>query len=398
MIRMFVLVLSILPVLGTDNRVDNDGASPAARMRFEIDLRFGNADDDHFLWTDPNTNIAIDETGRIYVADIGESRILRFTPDGSFDEVIARKGPGPGELVSLSSFQILADGSGVAIEDLRMAVPRFHLFDAAMAYIRTITPEGTYKYHTGVRFAPDGKHFAASTKSFDMERGNERTNTALFTVDSKPVRIFSESSLNMQMHRFREPAYLASYLGDSLAEAYQPRGVYCFDATGRMYVASTTEYAIDIWDPSLERVERVVTCSAKPKVNTPELARGDLDLIADRFRGFQAISDIMTDNFLDRIVADTEISPARPFVWGLIPTPSGGFLVIHTLDSRTGAQRAHAFDATGELTAHAALPDWAFLNRGQVPRMIFRDDHAYTVLTDEYGENRVVRYRVTYEE
>ena len=57
------------------------------------------------------SGIALDDSGRVYVADFQEPRIVVFGPDGRHLATIGRKGQGPGEFTAPTGPVIAADGS-----------------------------------------------------------------------------------------------------------------------------------------------------------------------------------------------------------------------------------------------------------------------------------------------
>lgn len=76
--------------------------SPTNQIHFQRDQTYGNAGDVFIgrLW-----DVAIDHSGRVYIADSQELNIKVFDSDGRFLATIGRRGQGPGEFQEISSIQ-----------------------------------------------------------------------------------------------------------------------------------------------------------------------------------------------------------------------------------------------------------------------------------------------------
>ncbi len=357
------------------------------------DLRFGaDEDEDAYIWSEPETGVAVGQDGHIYVVDKGESRILEFDGQGQFIREVAHKGQGPGELQSLGSLHFLNDGSAVAVEALIMAVPRFHFFDKDMKYKETKTPLGAEKYHSQVVFSPTGKFFASRFLSFS-EEGKRFDKVGLFDHDLNLVRLVGEREQSMQMRRLSEPAYLSQYLAESLVGAFKSTGILAFGSDGKLYEAQSDAYEVKVWDPSLKKQLLVVKKNYKPIPNKPSQVRGVLDAIADGYRPFSRMHAIMTDDFLQKVVDTTEVPPAKNPIVGIVPMPNDFFLVVHDLNTVTGEQTADIFNEKGRFLGQVSTSRWSLLNQKAAARMVFTKTHAYTIETDEEGDNRVVRFK-----
>ena len=389
------MFLVLLCVLGFEEIANGMQPKQIKNLTFTETLRFGSAanDDDAYLWAGADTNLAVDKAGNIYVADTDEARIIMFDQNGKLVRILAGKGQGPGELVSLQSFHILSDGRGIAQERLQMRAPNTHLFDQSLAFQRRIAPDGEVKFLSWAMPAPKGDALLVQYLTFNETFTKQQRHVALLDMDYKQLHAYSLEEQDMQMRRMREPAYFKDFLAESLQHEFEPRAVVNFDARGRIYWAISTEYKVNIQEVGSDTPLRVVTREYKPFPNKPGHARAMLDRIADRYRGIQVLADILTPSFLEMVVSKAELPPAHKPVYGIIPMDKG-FLVVHAIDFESGAQTADIFGETGQYQGSVTLPDWAFLAPDGYPRMLFRNGFAYTVLTDEEGENSVVRYAV----
>lgn len=93
----------------------------------EENLRIGSEKGAEFLWTTVGTTVQTDKKGFMYVCDPKEKRITVINSDGDFVRHIGRPGQGPGEFQTLSSFQVLNDGRGVAFQALGPKIGRAHV-------------------------------------------------------------------------------------------------------------------------------------------------------------------------------------------------------------------------------------------------------------------------------
>lgn len=69
------------------------------------------SDDDEYILTRP-IQFRIDGGGNIYILDIGEKRIMVYSPEGEFVRQIGREGEGPGEIMG-GIVQLAIDGNDV---------------------------------------------------------------------------------------------------------------------------------------------------------------------------------------------------------------------------------------------------------------------------------------------
>lgn len=395
MLRFLMLLLAV-PGWAADVVTNNKSAGKT--LVFTEELRFGaDEDEDAFLWPGATTNIAVDQAGNIYIADVSEKRILQFDAAGAFVKIIAAEGPGPGELKSLASVQFLADGRLVAPEEVQMAVPRLHYFKADLSFDRVVTPpQGTPQFHRQLLLSPQGDRYSSFYMGFDFQAGKQSMTAAVLNAsDNQVIKEFSSFTQGMQMQRLGEPDYLADYLAENLSNTFKGRGVFNFDQKGRLYAAMSNEYKIHIYGETLDKPIKTVTRTYKPKLFKEEQVMGVMEQIADRFRSFPNMGSIMTDAFLQKVVDKTEIPPVAPPVNGIIPMEDGGFLVVHFSDTLTGEQLADIFDAKGTYLGETTLPGWSFIDKELFPRMLFRAGKAYTVETDDLGDNRAVVYSYT---
>ncbi len=108
--------------------------APKGAVSFERVTSFGDTEDFYFGRLG---DIAVDDEGRIYLADSREGFIHIFQGDGSYIRSAGSKGGGPGEFQTINSIDI--DGSYLYVMDLiQRRLTAFRLDDFSLAF--TLTP------------------------------------------------------------------------------------------------------------------------------------------------------------------------------------------------------------------------------------------------------------------
>ena len=373
-----------------------NGRTPSGKaqtMTFTEDLRFGAVEEeDHYLWSLQTTDLAVDAKGHIFVADPKENKIIEFDDKGAFVRYVANPGQGPGELTALNSFQILADGRAIVLEVQPMAMPKVQIFTSELVYERTITPSFA-NFPTGGVFSPDGKHFAGYYAGVDM--GAQKLFTYSGIMNDK-LEIVKEVTKNEQTANFQamsDPSVLADFIGDLINNAFKGVGMFTYDSEGNLYSAISTQYEITQWNATMDTPQRVISRDYKPYPNSEEEILAIAENITEAFRQNPFMRDIVTDDFIARIVNKLDLPPAKAPINALFVTPEGHLLVLHNTRLKTGDQILDIFNKEGQFIGQTAMDNWAFSGFAPTPRMIFKNGFAYTLETDEEGENQVVRYR-----
>jgi hypothetical protein len=389
---LFLLVAALAP--GADEI--KNGKTPrgkAQTMTFTEDLRFGSEDgDDNYLWALQTTDLAVDAKGHIYVADTKENRILEFDAKGIFVREIAKKGQGPGELSALNSFQILKDGRAVILEVQPMAMPKVQFLDTNLVYERTLNPSFS-KFPTGGVFSPDGTRFAGYYAGVDMAANKLVTYSGIMDQNLEILKEVTRNEQTVNFQQMGDPTVLANFIGDLINNAYKGSGIFAYDAQGNLYTAISNQYEITRWNSDLTTPQAVISRDYKPYPNTKEEILALADNLTQAFRQNPFMRDIVTDDFIERVINRLDLPPAKHPVNALFLTPEGHMLVLHNTRLATGEQICDIFDKEGHFIGQVEMDHWAFAGFNPTPRMIFKNGFAYTLETDEDGENQVVRYR-----
>jgi len=106
-------------------------------IRIELVQTIGDIDtlDENLAFNTPS-DIALDDTGNLYILDAGNCRIQKFDPEGKFLASFGREGQGPGEFQSPASLDIDADGN-LIVADRRSR--KIQIFSNEGSLIKTIT-------------------------------------------------------------------------------------------------------------------------------------------------------------------------------------------------------------------------------------------------------------------
>lgn len=142
---------------------------------------------------DMPTDMAVAADGTIYVADgYGNSRIVRFAPDGRYLGEWGRKGRGPGEFDTPHSVVIGPDGL-VYVSDRHNH--RFQVFQADGTYVREIHGLGAAQC---LAFAPDGTPWTTTYRDVVELIAQDSLGGRLFELEPETFAI--RRSLDVNAH------------------------------------------------------------------------------------------------------------------------------------------------------------------------------------------------------
>lgn len=157
------------------------------------DLTFGtDEDEDAYIWASASTSITADHKGHIFIGDGASKRVLEFDEKGGYLRTVMGPGQGPGELVNLLDFKVLTSGAATSIERVGQGITaRMQHFDPNMKYSRSQSGSLILE---GPVLSPQGDRFAAFYVSHDRKSGLTHYQTALFSSDFKPIKIFTDKT------------------------------------------------------------------------------------------------------------------------------------------------------------------------------------------------------------
>ena len=362
------------------------------------ELVFGAEDDDETLWGSASTMVDVDARGVIYVCDTMERRVLAFDQEGKFLRLIARAGEGPGELLEPVAFRIFEDGSAGTVEKAGGGIMvRQQRFDTSM----------TYKSETEAHMimeapvlSPLGDRLTAFFVEHDRKAKVTRYRTALLDADLQVLRMFSDHSGPLpDRSKLMSGAYWSKRLADNLARSYKGYGVFNFDQQGRLYSAGTAEYKITRWDKTGQKAEQTFERKYKPIAFNDDQLDAYVESLLEQIMEDPDLAELITPAIIEKAVRDSQPPAAKNPVFGMVVMEDGHLLVVHNVDLIDRTNTADIFGSDGTYKGQIQLPDFALLRPFAglyLPRMIFRGGKAYTVQTDEDGDNRVIRYGVSW--
>lgn len=362
---------------------------------FTEDLTFGGTDEEWMLWVDSRTKIVPDTRGYMYVTDPKENVLLEFDPDGKFVRVAAKKGQGPGELQGIRSFTILDNNEGVMLDGPPISVPKIKIFDESRKVIKEDFLRA-FGFPAVFWPSPDGKLAGSIYNQLSQSDNKIITQTGIINQNLEVVKVVRESKQNrIDPSRAREGAYWSQFLAELLNSLFEGFGVIAFAHDNHVYTAVSNTYEITKWRPDLSEKVLVVKRQYKPIPNNEGHIDAIVDIMSESFSGVPFMQEVLTRPVLQKAVSLAEPPPAKNPVFGIIPMEDGGFLVVHDVDLGTGHNLADIYSAEGQFLGQTSMEGFGFMGVDGgyfIPRMIFRNGFAYTILTDEYGENRAVRY------
>ena len=385
-------------ILAGTPEVINPPTHKGVILNFIEDLSFGaDEDNDKTSWSMASTSISVDDRGHMFIVDTGENRVLEFDVKGSYISTVISEGIGPGEAQGLREFQILADGSAMAME-LVATTAKLHRFDRKMAFVSRHEDQLILERAS---ISPNGKHLAGFFVAFDPASQTTHYRTALLDTSFKVVHGFSLGKGPLpDRSRLADPSYWANRIGENIKRAAVGMGVFCFDGKGRLYSAPSHSYEVTRWSADNKQPELVVKRKYKP------ILRGDAeteamvenltaDISSDPF-----LSNVITPSVIDRAVTIADLPPNKNPIFGMLVLEDGHLLVIHDVNLISGESTADIFSPKGIYIGQIKRPNYAFLRRQDglfMSRMVFKGGFAYTVETDEMGDNRAKRYRLEWQ-
>lgn len=220
--------------------------------------------------------IAVDRSGRVYVADWGAHVVQVFDSDGSPVRTIGKPGQGNGELFRPSDVAIAPDGNvWVADRDN----DRMSIFTPEGAEAGVFKAGSSLHYPTGISFNSSGDFVI-----MDYEKGYELTRVRFFSADRK---LLHEQTLG----------------GDGRTTAHGFQGVAMLpDGRAILTLPYEREYALAAWDASGARQDLAPRGRELQQFDLPRAVAWDPHLIAVVDAGNRRVLLLDTEDH-DRVIA-----------------------------------------------------------------------------------------------
>lgn len=142
---------------------------PSGQIQIQREQTFGSTEDE---FIGRLSDVAIDNSGRVYIADSQEFNINVFNPDGQFLTTIGRRGQGPGEFQELSDLQIVDN--------------RLFVFDRNRQMVQIFSTD-SQSYLSGITVAENRNSFDDVRDAF--------LNKLYVRSDSTFLNVFSKSRM-----------------------------------------------------------------------------------------------------------------------------------------------------------------------------------------------------------
>ena len=394
MISILSLLVALLPTADgvTVQTNGNKPKGPTLHLEFTEDLRFGDdeSQDDALFWTQATTTIAVNRQGHMFVCDPRANRIYRFNERGESLGSLGGKGEGPGEFIALVSFQILADGRGLAFEVAPGILPRLSFFDADMNFIERKQTVVVGLVPTAVNFSPDGAFAAAEYVKMDMAGGLMTTNSGLLAPDFSVLKESSSHAQEFKPMMFQDPLYLKKFIADHLRNTFKARAAYGFDRHGNLYAASSDRYQVTRWKGAMQREQLVFEKTYQPVAYAPSRQEHLIEYSTDQWRKAPGLGQMITDRFIAEAVEMAELPLVQHPVQAILVTARDQIIVV--TDNNGQLQKGDVFNDKGVLLGSVELDNQALLTPSGLPKMIFYGDHAYTIEVNNDQNVQAVRY------
>ncbi|MBN1938425.1 MAG: NHL repeat-containing protein [Candidatus Aminicenantes bacterium] len=170
-------------------------------------------------------DLCLDSEGNIYITESGNSRVLKYSPEGALLTSFGRHGQGPGE------FQIMG---GVAVDD----EGRLYITDRTTNRLKVLSPEGEELANLslgnitgGIERLPSGEFLVSKALSYDA--GSIPGLVRVMDGTGATVRSMGRQELRDDYDEYR----------------YFNRTAFAVDRQGRVYLAFSTRNKIERYDP-----------------------------------------------------------------------------------------------------------------------------------------------------
>lgn len=297
-------------------------------------------------------SLAVADDGRVHVLDQQHRRIRIFDTDGTFVREIGSSGEGPGELSGYTIAVLVDPGDTIWVADLGNArFARYTPDGAPAGDVPMVVPGGAVPS----RFAmlDDGRILEMARALPSPERPEQRDDLLLVLGRDGAVRD--------TLHRMNGGASIR-FRGDvAVLSAYAPEPVWAVAPDGTLYTGRSDDYRIEVREAG--RLVRVIERAHERQPVTGSDQRAFLRLLR-RTLTDQGV-DPMT---VERMASGMSFAETYPVFAHFLPGPDGTLWVQQirtaadvdegTFDAaNVGSDRWDVFDADGRFIATAHLPD-----------------------------------------
>ncbi len=331
--------------------------------------------------------VAVDTEGRIFVLDVQAQQIKIYTADGSYEQTIAQRGGGPGELQG-AFFVLMAEGDTLLVPDVQNQ--RIN------------------------RYAPDGSSLGSFRLSLEdgLPLQFRATGSGLLAKQVRPFAFPGQPEIENPMDRIERFAADGSVLDTLMTfesgetfrltggapefNIYSPEPTWDISDEGKLYFAINDDYRVKAFTAGGE-LERIIT---KPFEKAPVTERDKEAMLGFMERAWKDAG--VPAQALEQLRNVVHFGEHFPAFASVVAGPAGTIWVQHiktTADlsddeyesfnpiEDTGGSEWDVFDAAGRYLGVVEMP------HRFTPRLI-RGERIYGVWRDELDVQYVTRLRV----
>ena len=386
---MFWCLVSVIASAG-------DQVAPSWRLEFTEELRFGAVEDDeHYMWPSLQTMILPAPKGHIYIFDHDSARALLFDGHGNFVKQVARRGEGPGELQYMNSVSRTADGT-IFIMDTPSPGNEVKIkrYAPDMTFLGEISTIGLSKRADTLFVSSDGKHMGGLFVTFNPETGGLIMNTGLLRLANREVtHLFYEEQSSLPSANIKSQNKWIDIIAEGAVKRHRA-GLMVMGGDGLVYTATADKYEISQWAPGKSEPIRLISRKYKPRMFSEE---DRMALVEHHYANMgEGGRAIITRTAMEKGFEKAELTVHSPLV-GLIAIEDKGILAVREADVVTRKNVADVFSTKGDFLCQVEMSDAAMCvptpdRWTPINRMIFHQGKAYTLITDEEGDQIAVRY------
>lgn len=394
-----LLVLSILTVISAiaaePIETVKNGKTPAGKtvkLVLEEDWRLGVDDNAAFAWNPYGVTLSVDEQGNVYIVGIGENRVTVIDSQGKFSRFIGGPGQGPGEFRNLLSYQVLADGSAVALEQIGGA-GIYHWFDEKGAFIKQERPGNPRQLFQNALFSPDGEQVFAQTLGPSPAGDQMRTAWIYQNLKTKNEDlIVGYNSILPSREMMTSPEAFSRFLGDVFRGPAQGNlGFGVFDDKGNFYSAVAGSYEVTRWDVQTGK-KTIISREYDPIYQGEDDIQAVIEPVVESIRARvpDAARPIISEQNVRRAVELAEFPAVKLPIQGLTMLDNGILGVIHDFDMIEHKLTLDLFDKHGRFLGSSTL---SAPENSSAYSLVFNNGYLYRIEADEDGEASFARYK-----
>lgn len=336
------------------NRVQKDSVKNSINL--VKDLEIGNSNDG-FIFGSLGLHVAVNTSGDIFIADIQNNKIQKFSEKGQFLNLIGKTGRGPGEFLDLADFKLDKNNQPIVL-DLRLK--RISIFDNS-----DYNSEATILIDN-----PVPNHFV--TEIYSLTKFKNSFLLGYTPSYSNSDRIISEDQLyfvfNEKIFSAKDPILIVpsdeiglNREGGNISIRVLQFGRKSITRLGpddKIYSGWNNKLNINVYSLDGAKIR-----SINEEVNNIAIRNSDIN---------KSFGEVTHDYF-----------PA--FDWFLVDDQSRVWVAVNTEDRQN--YLLHIFDQNGELMDKINLPK-------AVELQVVKDNYAYGTKKAEDGTQSVVRYKI----